>query len=114
MAMRGGKLGEIVTEYVKQRDRLLGGYESELGQVAELLARAQDFELTRKTDLFEPLPVNMNVNSPDFRYGDFESKSQDAGRFGPRVEAERQKYVAERQPKLLNPGSPIQQRLAGN
>jgi hypothetical protein len=99
---------------VKHRDRLLGGYETELAQIAELLSHAQNQELTRKTDLFEPLPVDLNVNSPDFRYERFMSKDQDSTQFGQRVEAERQKYVAERQPKLLNPDSPIQQRLAGN
>jgi hypothetical protein len=112
--MQGGKLGDIVTTYVKQRDRLLGGYETELNEVVYLLKRDQDRALAQRTDLFEPLPVNMNVNSPDFRYEAFMSKDQDPAKFGPRVEAERQKYAAERQPRLLNVDSPIHQRLAGN
>lgn len=113
LALEGGKLGDIVTSYVGQRDRMLSGYEAELGQVATLISEAQRDYVDEKLDMFEPLPVALDVRSPDFRYTTFMSKDRDPGQFAPAVERERQRYVAEQQPRLVSPDSPIQQRLAG-
>jgi hypothetical protein len=113
LAIGGDKLGDIVAAYVQQRDRLLDGYETELDEVAHLLERAQHRHLAEDASLIEPLPVTLNVNSPDFRYSSFMSKDMDPVQFGPAVERERQRFATEQQPRLMNPDSPIQQRLAG-
>jgi hypothetical protein len=112
-AMDGGKLGDIVTSYVRERDHLLRGYESELNEVAGLLERTQAEYQSRTPLILIPLPVTINVRGPDFRYEAFMSKDRDPAGFGAEVERERQKYVAEQQPRLVNPDSPIQQRLGG-
>jgi hypothetical protein len=111
--MDGGKLGDIVTSYVRERDRLLHGYESELNEAAAVLERAQELYLGRSPEILKSLPVTVDVHSPDFRYEVFMSKDRDPAGFEASVERERQKYVAEQQPRLVNPDSPIQQRLGG-
>jgi hypothetical protein len=112
-SVSGGKLNDVVGSFVDQRDRLLHGYEQELAQVADLLKRRQEEVLSTRIELFEPFPLNLNVNSPDFRYDNFMSKDMDPGQFGPRVDVERQKYVEERQNRLVSSDSAIQRRLAG-
>jgi hypothetical protein len=113
-AMEGGKLGDLVSNYTKQRDRLLQGYESELNQITQMLKDVHEGVVNSRVEMFDPLPVDLNVNSPDFRYETFMSKDVDAAQFGPRVEAERRKYIAEKQHNLVNPNSPIYRRLAGS
>ncbi|TCO48070.1 hypothetical protein [Actinocrispum wychmicini] len=114
LVMEGGKLGEITSNYTKQRERLLQGYESELATVQGLIERGLNDVMREQPKLYDPLPLAVDVNSPDFRYAAFESKDMAPGQFSARVETERQKYVEEKQHKLVNSDSPIQQRLAGN
>jgi hypothetical protein len=112
-SVQGKELRDVVESFVNQRNRLLHGYEQELAQVTDLVRRRQEEILSTRIELFEPLPMNLDVNSPDFRYENFMSKDMDPGQFGPRVETERQKSVEEGQNKLVNTNSPIQRRLAG-
>lgn len=112
-SMDGGKLGDIVTSYVRERDRLLRSYESELSEVAATLQDAERRYLAGTPALMAPLPVATDVRSPDFRYEAFSSKDRQEGSFGQAVERERQKYIAEQQANVRNPDSPIQQRLEG-
>ncbi|HVK25592.1 MAG TPA: hypothetical protein VM677_29885 [Actinokineospora sp.] len=63
--------------------------------------------------LFQTLPSNCDVDSPDFRYESFALAGQDrptAGGLAPRVAAERDKYVNEKSDR----DSPIGRRLDGD
>lgn len=112
-AMGGGKTGEIVDNYVRERDRLLRNYEVELDEIADTLKRAQGHFIAQPFRLLVPMPSCTSVDSPDFRYEHFLSKDQSTDAFGPKVDEERRKRAAERQPhRLMDPDSPVQ-RLNG-
>jgi hypothetical protein len=109
-AMNGSDTGEIVDNYMRERDRLLRSY---VDEVADILGKAQGHFLDQNPKLFLPLPSYAKVDSPDFRYENFMSKDMGTAVFGPKVEEERKKQATDNQPnRVMNPDSPVQ-RLNG-
>ncbi|ALG07364.1 hypothetical protein [Kibdelosporangium phytohabitans] len=113
LAMEGGKLAEVVKDFTRHRDRLLDGYTAELNEVAAILVRNQEQLDAWRPMVFAPSKVNLDVDSPGFRYETFMSKEMDPARFGPAFDRERRKFTEEQQHNGANPDSPIQRRLAG-
>jgi hypothetical protein len=112
-AMNGSDIGEIVDNYMRERDRLLRSYEVELDEVADIIGKAQGYFLGQNPKLFLPLPSYTRVESPDFRYENFMSKDMGTAVFGPKVDEERKNQAADKQPnRVMDPASPVQ-RLNG-
>lgn len=95
MAVEGEKAGDVLGSYTSSRKQLMANYEAVVGEAGRILSQARERLAAERNELFEPLPVSIDVNSPSFHYGDFSSPEQPSGGFGEKVDQQRYAPVAE-------------------
>jgi len=107
----GAEAIPVVAGYNSARDRLFASYEDNLGQIGDWLAGIRsEYSDLATTTIPEPVPRIADVDSPDFRYGNFVYSGHHAADYAPEVERERRKYVDE----TSKPDGVIAQRLGGS
>jgi hypothetical protein len=91
----------VIDSYARARDQLKRSFADGLNQLRDWL-NDQGWEYIRKPiPLLSPLPGCTDVRSPDFSYARFFSEHHDAGKYTPKVDQERKKYLDEHPPGLI-------------
>jgi hypothetical protein len=99
----------VVNGYITARDQLFASYEDSMSRIDDWInARRVEFADLDAT-LPEPLPAIVDVDSPQFRYGNFCFGAHRAADYAQEVEHERRRHVDEK----AKPSGIIAQRLAG-
>ena len=106
LAVEGNDFEEILTRYRDCGDAIRRQYEAGLTDLATKFQQETQEVVSARTNLEDPLPQTTDIHSPDFRYENFASSSVSTPEFDQKVEAEREKYVAEQE-------SEINRRLGG-
>ncbi len=96
--IEGDDADVVVDHYLQAKNHLLDSNRNVLEWVAkQFLEQRVDEAVERGQPLRKPLPVYCQVDSPDFRYENFQStRGGDPGPIAPTVEEERQKCIEEK------------------
>jgi hypothetical protein len=110
----GANADDIYNSYQRIYDQLRYSYDQELEQLRLFVVDRNDQILNERPHLYEPLPGTCDVDGPDFRYENFFHDFTPVGGFESRVEAERQKYIAEKNQSSELSLNPIHRALSGS
>lgn len=113
LSVDGDKSEPVIGSYNSSRQQLLNHYKESLNGAKDIVLQAQRGLHAEKNELFEPLPANIDVHSPDFSYREFSSESRDVRGFGGKVAEERKKLDPNQPSGIVDQDNPIRRRLSG-
>ncbi|MEV4312838.1 hypothetical protein [Actinocrispum sp. NPDC049592] len=107
--IEGNDADQVMDSYRREADWLNESFGNALDHIRTDVAHQID-DAMRPSSMYKPLPLICNVNSPDFRWENFQDMVHNPGSIGPIVEAERRKYAEEKKrqsdiDKRMNPGN---------
>ncbi|GAB3890396.1 hypothetical protein GCM10029964_061850 [Kibdelosporangium lantanae] len=106
--IEGGDADKVMDSYRREADLLNRSFEDGLNRIAHDFDN-QITDACQPSEMYKPLPPICDVNSPDFRWENFQDTVHDPGPIGPTIEDERKKMLTEKEQQTeidrrLNPG----------
>ncbi|WP_258907806.1 hypothetical protein [Actinokineospora sp. UTMC 2448] len=96
--LEGSEAGEVVNNYIRERDELRRSWESGLIVIRDWISNQESQLAGDSIPLLEPLPPNVDIDSPDFSYEHFANTNYSVDIFSPKVKQKREEMAFEEEP----------------